>query len=150
MATTTMTGKEIRADLVKRMQYWQAIERKSVASAGSVLEKTNHPLLRLVMEVIRQDSQLHERVQQFIIDAVERQPVALKPEDMGDISALLDAHLRLEDQMADAVNATIEHLRGHKMLVEEYLLDFLVQDERKHATMLRALDKVKRGLYPYA
>jgi hypothetical protein len=150
MVMVTATSKEMRTDLVKRMEYWQAIERRSVASATAVLEKTNHPLLRLVMEIIQRDSQIHERVQQFIIDSVDRQPVTLRPEEMGDISALLDAHLRLEDQMAEAVNATIEHIRGHKMLVEEYLLDFLVQDERKHATMLRSLDKVKRGLYPYA
>jgi hypothetical protein len=52
--------------------------------------------------------------------------------------------------MVDAVNASVQDICGHKMLVEEYLLDFLVQDEKKHAALLRSLDKVKRGLYPYA
>jgi hypothetical protein len=52
--------------------------------------------------------------------------------------------------MVEAVNASVEKVRGHKMLVEEYLLDFLVQDEKKHACLLSSLDKVKRGLYPYA
>lgn len=145
-----MTTKEIRQDLVKRMQYWQTVERKSVASTTAVLEKTNHPLLRLVMEIIRRDSELHERVQQFIIDAVESKPVTLAPDDLAALSAPLEQHLRLEDQMVEAVNASMAQVRGHKMLIEEYLLDFLVQDEKKHATMLRALDQVKRGMYPYA
>ena len=65
-------------------------------------------------------------------------------------AAILDHRLRLEDQMVDAVNSSVERIRGHKMLVEEYLLDFLVRDEKKHAALLRALDKVKRGMYPYA
>jgi hypothetical protein len=145
-----MTTKAIREDMVKRMQTWQGIERKSVAAAGAVIEKTTHPLLHLVMEVIQHDSQLHHRVQQFIIDEIDRHPVPLTPDEMAQVSALLDEHLRLEDQMAEAVNATLAEIKGHKMLVAEYLLDFLVMDERKHAAMLRALDKVKRGMYPYA
>lgn len=145
-----MSTKEIQKDLVKRMQSWQEVERESAASTAKVLEKTKNPLLHLVMEIIRRDSELHERIQQFIVDIVDKKPVALTPDDLGGVSALLDHHLRLEDQMVEAVNASIEKVRGHKMLVEEYLLDFLVQDEKKHATMLRSLDKVKRGIYPYA
>jgi len=145
-----LTTKEIREDLVKRMQHWQVVERQSVASTTAVLEKTSHPLLRLVMEIINRDSELHERIQQFIVDAVETKPITLTPEDLADVSAPLDHHLRLEDQMVEAVNASVEAIRGHKMLIEEYLLDFLVQDEKKHAAMLRSLDKVKRGIYPYA
>lgn len=145
-----MSTKEIQQDLVKRMHAWQGVERDSAASTAKVLEKTNHPLLKLVMEIIRHDSELHERIQQFIVDAVDKKPVTLTPDDLGGVSALLEHHLRLEDQMIEAVNSSIEKVRGHKMLIEEYLLDFLVQDERKHAAMLRSLDKVKSGIYPYA
>ncbi len=145
-----MTTKQIQQDLVKRMQSWQGVERESAASTAAVLEKTSHPLLRLVMEIIRRDSELHERIQQFIVESVETKPVTLAPEDLGAVSALLDRHLKLENQMVEAVNASIEKIRGHKMLVEEYLLDYLVQDEKKHACLLTALDKVKRGMYPYA
>ncbi len=145
-----MTTKQIREDLAKRMQFWQGVERESVASMTAVLAKTNHPLLRLVMEIIRRDSELHDRIQQFIIDAVETKPVTLSPDDMGEISSLLEHHLLLENQMVEAVNDSAASLRGHKMLVEEYLLDFLLQDEKKHAGLLRALDQVKRGMYPYA
>jgi hypothetical protein len=145
-----MSTKTIQEDLVKRMRFWQTVERDSVASTAAVMEKTDHPLLRLVMEIIRRDSELHDRIQQFIIDNVETKPVTLTPEDLGGVSALLDHHLKLEDQMVEAVDSSIAKLRGHKMLVEEYLLDFLVQDEKKHACLLRSLDKVKRGIYPYA
>jgi len=145
-----MKTKEIQEDLVKRMQHWQKVERESVASTTKVLEQTNHPLLRLVLEIIRRDSELHDRIQQFIIDHVASRPVTLSPDDLAGVSAPLEHHLRLEDQMVEAVNSSVEKIRGHKMLIEEYLLDFLVQDEKKHAALLRALDSVKRGLYPYA
>lgn len=145
-----MTTKEIRQDLAKRMQYWQGVERQSVVSSTAMLEKTKHPLLRLVLEIIKRDSELHDRIQQFIVNSLEVRPVTLSPDDMGEISAMLEQHLQLEDQMVDAVNASVERVRGHKMLVEEYLLDFLVTDEKKHAALLRSLDQVKRGMYPYA
>lgn len=145
-----MKTKDIQEDLVKRMQHWQKVERESVASTTKVMEQTNHPLLRLVLEIIRRDSELHDRIQQFIIDHVASKPVTLSPDDLAGVSAPLAHHLRLEDQMVEAVNSSVERIRGHKMLIEEYLLDFLVQDERKHAALLRALDSVKRGLYPYA
>lgn len=147
MATSTKT---IREDLVKRMRDWQGVERSALTSSDAALAEVTHPLLRLVIEIIRRDSEFHERIQQFIIDAIESRPVTLSPEDMGQVSALLDRHLVLENRMVDAVQATIADVRGHKMLVEEYLLDYLIQDEKKHACLLQALDQVKRGIYPYA
>ena len=145
-----MKTKEIQQNLVNTMRQWQTVERKSIASTGAVIGRTESPLIQLVMEIIRHDSQLHERIQQFIIDHVATKPVTLTPDDLAGVSAPLEDHLRLEDQMVEAVNASAEKIRGHKMLIEEYLLDFLIQDEKKHAIMLRALDKVKRGMYPYA
>jgi hypothetical protein len=48
------------------------------------------------------------------------------------------------------VESLLSELKGKKMMVEEYFLNFLVADETKHCKMLAALDTFKRGLYPYA
>ena len=139
--------KEIQENLVKTMRHWQGVERKSIASTGAVIGKTTSPLIQLVMEIIQNDSQLHHRVQQFIIDSIESAPVAISPEDMREISSLIDAHLRLEDEMVGAVTAAIAQVKNRKMGVQEYLLNFLVEDEKKHASLLSALTAIKSTLY---
>ena len=139
--------KEIQENLVKTMRHWQGVERKSIASTGAVIGKTTSPLIQLVMEIIQNDSQLHHRVQQFIVDSIESAPVAISPEDMQEISALIDAHLKLEDEMVGAVNAAIAQVKGKKMGVQEYLLNFLVEDEKKHASLLSSLTAIKSTLY---
>ena len=35
------------------------------------------------------------------------------------------------------------------MLVQEYLLKYLAEDEKKHNRMLAGLKKIKDGMYPY-
>ena len=139
--------KEIQENLVKTMRHWQGVERKSIASTGAVIGKTESPLIQLVMEIIQNDSQLHHRVQQMIIDSLESQPIGVSPEDMRNVSALIDAHLKLEDEMVGAVNTAIAAIKGRKMGVQEYLLNFLVEDEKKHASLLASLNTIKSTLY---
>jgi hypothetical protein len=142
-----MKTKDIQENLVKTMRHWQGIERQSIASTGAVIGKTTSPLIHLVMEIIQNDSQLHHRVQQFIVDSIDSAPVSVSPEDMREISTLIDAHLKLEEEMVGAVNEAIAQVRGKKMGVQEYLLNFLVEDEKKHANLLTSLATIKSGLY---
>jgi hypothetical protein len=144
-----MSTKEVHEDLANSMRHWQKIEDRSVESTGQVIAKTENPLIRLVMEIIQRDSQIHHRVQQFIIDTIENKPVSLTPEEMGAISEMIDNHLKIEEQMVELVDKALADVKDRKMIVQEYLLNFLVEDEKKHAAMLHALDKVKKGMYPY-
>ena len=142
-----MKTKDIQENLVKTMRHWQGVERQSIASTGAVIGKTTSPLIHLVMEIIQRDSQLHHHVQQFIIDSIESTPVAITPEDMHEISSMIDAHLKLEEEMVGSVNAAIDQVRGKRMGIQEYLLNFLVEDEKKHANLLTSLATIKSGLY---
>jgi hypothetical protein len=40
-------------------------------------------------------------------------------------------------------------LKGKKMVVQEYLLDYLLIDENKHNKILDTLGTIKKGMYPY-
>jgi hypothetical protein len=145
-----MSTKEIQEQLVNSMRHWQQIEDRSVESTGSVIAKTENPLIRLVMEIIQRDSQLHHRIQQFIIDTLESKPVALSTDELGVVSEMIDNHLKIENEMVGLVDNALESVKDKKMLVQEYLLNFLVEDEKKHAAMLNALGSIKKGMYPYA
>lgn len=145
-----MTTKEIQEKLVDTMHKWQKIEDAAVDSTGKIIESTDNPLIRLVMEIIQADSRLHRRVQEFIAATLTEKAVSLTPEEMGKVSEAIGKHNAIEKQMVGYVDETLNALKGRKMLVQEYLLNYLWDDEKKHETLLSILDKVKEGMYPYA
>ena len=69
--------KEAQEKLVATMKIWQKVENSSVAATGRVIEKTENPIIRLVMEIIQRDSQMHYRVQGWIADALAGGTVSL-------------------------------------------------------------------------
>ncbi|MGD8395972.1 MAG: hypothetical protein PVF43_10890 [Candidatus Eiseniibacteriota bacterium] len=147
---SNQTTKELQAELVTTMKRWQKIEDASVASTGRIIEQTDNPLIRLVMEIIQRDSQMHHRVQALIAGSLESAAISLKPEEMTAVWESIEKHIELEKQMVGFVEETLETLKGRKMLVQEYLLHYLRTDEKKHDELLEALEGIKKGMYPYA
>ena len=144
-----MSTKEIQEKLVENMKRWQKIEDASMASTGRIMEQTENPLIHLVMEVIQIDSQVHHRVQDFIASTFERAPVSITPEEISQVWEAVEQHIAIEKKMVGFVEETLSAIKGKKMVVAEYLLNYLRDDERKHDNLLAALEKVKAGMYPY-
>jgi rubrerythrin len=130
------------------MERWQKVENASVASTGQVIAKTENPVVRLVMEIIQRDSQMHYRLQELIIDSLEKKAITLTPEELADVWGLIEEHIEIEEKTIALAEESIDALKGTKMPVQQYLLGYLLEDERKHANMLKALDTIKRGM-PY-
>jgi len=118
--------KETQAKLVTNMRNWQKIENASVASTGRVIEKTDNPIVRLVMEIIQRDSQMHYRVQELIADSLEKS-IALTPDDVGDVWGMIEDHIKLEKKTLELAEMALEAIKGGKgMLVQAYLLEYLM------------------------
>ena len=115
-----MSTKDVQSGLVSNMRKWQKIEDASVSSTGQMIEKTENPLLRLVMEIIQRDSQMHYRVQEFIADSIEHKAVSLTPDELVAVWG---------------------------MIVQEYMLNYLLEDEKKHNVLLQNLEDIKKGIY---
>lgn len=145
-----MKTKELEKGIAADLREWQKIENRAISLTGQAIEKTENPLLHLVMEIIQRDSQGHHRVQQFLLDTLEGTAVTLTPEQLAEVSQIVDKHMRAESEMMQKVEAALGVIRGKKLLVLEYFLNYLYEDECKHAKMLAALDTFKRGIYPYA
>ena len=145
-----MSTKEIQERLTSTMRTWQKIEDASVASTGRIIEQTGNPLIRLVMEIIQLDSQMHHRVQDFIAQVTERGGVALSPDDLAHVWDGVEKHIEIEKRMVGYVDEVLGDIKGKKMLIQEYLLNYLKRDEEKHDELLAALETFKKGLYPYA
>ena len=76
-------------ELIDSLRRWQDVETAAISQTTAIMEKTQNPLIRLVMEIIRNDSVMHRRVQQVILDSVEKQAFTLTPEELGDIWDLI-------------------------------------------------------------
>ncbi|MFC1596421.1 hypothetical protein ACFL5Q_00545 [Planctomycetota bacterium] len=142
--------KEIQEDLVKNMRTWQGIENKSIASTGRVIEKTKNPIVRLVMEIIQRDSQMHYRVQEWVADSLEGKAVSLTPEEVGQAWGLIEEHIKIERKTMRLAQDSLAATKGSKgMLVQNYLLEYLLDDEKKHELLLERLLNIQKGMYPY-
>lgn len=143
------TTKAVQGALVANMKSWQKVENASVASTGKIIEETENPIVRLVMEIIQHDSQMHFRVQEWIADSLTRKTVSLSPDDVASVWEAIRRHIEIEKKTIRLARESLKALQGRKMLVQEYLLNYLLEDEKKHNRLLESLRKIQKGMYPY-
>jgi len=139
-------GQERTEELIGALREWQAIERKAIDSCAEIMEKTDNLLIRQFMEIIRNDSVQHHRVQQFLIDSMTKEAVKLTPEELAQVWDEITAHDEVERK-------TIELAKKLKddctLFVQKSLLEYLIYDEEKHEHLLQRLEDFKKNLYPY-
>jgi hypothetical protein len=136
-------GKESVDKLVKCMRDWQVIERHAIETASKIIEKTQNPLIREFMEIIRNDSMQHHRVQQFIIDSLIKSPVTLSYEELAQIWEEIEAHDQVEKKTIELAKECKEEC---KFFVQRSLLEYLIADEKKHDLILRELENFKKKM----
>jgi rubrerythrin len=140
----TDTKNDNRVDaMVQVLRNWQAIERQAINDSAEITEQTKSPLLRLVMEIIRHDSTMHHRVQQFLIDSVEKEAPTVTREQIAEIWDKLTAHDQAEKQ---AIQMAEELKKKAWSPVHKQLLDYLLRDEAKHDSLLEGLNEIKKGM----
>ena len=145
-----MSTKEAQEKIVANMKTWQKIENSAVASTGKIIEETENPIIRLVMEIIQRDSQMHYRVQELIAASLESKALAISPDEVAQIWGSIEKHLEIEKQTVALAKESLQAIEGKKgMLVQGYFLEYLLNDEEKHNKLLENLEAIKSGMYPY-
>jgi hypothetical protein len=134
-------------ELVSLLENWQAIENATIAHTTEVIGKTKNPLIQLVMEIIRQDSTMHHRVQQVLLDSLEKQAFTLTPEELADVWGMIEKHAEMEKETIALAEKALSRCR---LFVQRHLLTYLIEDEKKHDRLLGQLEDFKRNIYPYA
>lgn len=133
-------GSERTKDMIEVLRRWQAIERESIEMTAQIMEETSNPLVRQIMEIIRNDSVQHHRVQQFLIDAMEVTPVNMSHADLADIWTKIEEH---DETEREAIRVAKELREMTTDPVQKILLDYLIRDEEKHDTILGELEEFK-------
>jgi hypothetical protein len=141
------TQKESLEALVAVLKKWQGIEDGSVALTTQVLGKTKNPLIRLVMEIILQDSVMHKKVQQAILDSLEKEAFSLQPEELAEIWSMIEKH---DEAEKEAIRLAEEARANCPLVIQRQLLDYLIEDEKKHDRLMGNLEDFKRRIHPYA
>ena len=142
-----MTMKEQQEEMLKNVKDWQKLESQSVSSAAQVIQKTDNPVIQLIMEIVQQDSQMHRRVLEWIANSLERTSITLNPDDMVEIWNEVQNHIDIEKRMLENIQKQLLSIEGKNiMLVQQYLLKYLIEDETKHNNLLRYLEVVKKGM----
>jgi mRNA deadenylase 3'-5' endonuclease subunit Ccr4 len=137
------SGPERVENMVKVLRTWQGIERQAISDMAEIIEETQNPLIRLVMEIIRHDSLMHHRVQQFLVESVTQKDVALTREDVAKIWEKIEAHDKVEKRTIELA----QELRKEAWSpVHKQLLDYLFTDESKHDSLLEGLEEIKKGM----
>ena len=130
-------------EFVGVLQQWQGLERQAMNDTAEIMEQTDNSLVRMLMEIIRHDSLMHHRVQQFLVDSVTREATTVTREDIAEIWEKIEAH----DKMEKKTIAMAEELKNKAWNpVHKTLLDYLLRDETKHDTILEQLDAMKAEL----
>ncbi len=140
------TQKEDIQNLVDLMKKWQKVEDDSVASTTEIMKKTDNPLVKIIMEIIRQDSAMHRRVQQLIVDHFENKAITLSPDELVDFWDMVEEHDEIEKK---TINMAKEALEKTKSPLAQYLLKYLLTDEQKHDELLAEMERIKKGMAPY-
>ncbi len=143
-----MSIKEQYAELVKIMKHWQTLENKAVSQTAKIMTETEHPLIRLVMEVIQRDSNMHHRVQQMIIDSMESGFVEITSDELAEVWDSVEEHIKIEKETIEMAKKSLAALKGQsKVVMQQYLINYLLTDEEKHDKLLSDLEMIKRGMY---
>ena len=90
---------------------------------------------------------MHRRVQQAMLDGLEKEAFTLTPEELADVWDLIEKHAEMERQ---TIALAEKARRNCRLFVHRHLLTYLIEDEQKHDRLLSQLEDFKRGIYPYA
>jgi hypothetical protein len=143
-----MTTKELQQEIISNMRRWQKIENAAAASTGQIMERTDNPVIHLLMEIIQRDSQMHYRVQEWIADSLQYKTVTLNPDELNQVWGMIEQHVEVEKKALGMAKQSLASLKGKKMVIQEYLLEYLAEDEKKHNELLKLLETIKKGMLP--
>lgn len=133
------------AKTVAILRRWQEDENATIAQMTTIIGKSKNPFVKLLMEIIRSDSIMHHRVEQFMIETLTEKTVTLTPEELGEIWGLIEGHIAME---RGTIGYGEELSKLCTLLVHKQLLAYLLTDEAKHDKLLSQLEDFKRKLNP--
>ncbi len=144
-----MSMREQYEQIASSMTDWKLLEQQSAESIEKVKAKCGNPLICLMMDIIENDARIHERLQELIMSSLQRQPITLSLDEIGEVIELIREHTRIKGEMIQKTESVLDNLKDKSLRIQEFLLKTIIADEKKHKEMLEGVEKIRQGLYPY-
>lgn len=128
--------------IITLMKDWQVLEDQTIAHANEILGKSPNQIIKMTMEMIRNDSEKHKILQQVVIDHLTKEPVRLTPEHLMPLSDMLGRHMEAEARSLILADKAVENSGD---FITSYILSYLIADETKHHSLLNKLNELKRA-----
>ncbi len=135
-----------RANFDKNIERWLNIEDLTIGSCDAILKKSKSPVVNALMKAVKMDSQKHKELLEFVQQCLDG-TITLTPDDLATASDLIEAHVKYERDsivMAEKSNEDSRHF------VINQVLKYILEDERKHFSMVTDMNSYKSHIYPYA
>lgn len=135
-----------RANFDKNIEKWIEIEDLTVGSCEAIIKKSKSPVVNALMKAVKMDSQKHKELLQFVQQCLDG-TITLTPDDLATASDLIEAHVKFE---RDAISMAEKSLADSRHFVINQVLKYILEDERKHFSMVTDMNSYKSHIYPYA
>jgi bacterioferritin (cytochrome b1) len=87
-------------------------------------------------------------VQQLIIDSLEKSSIPVLIDHLEKTWGTIEEHIQLEQKTIELANESLKAIEGTRDVVQQYLLNYLLEDEKKHDKLLADLDLIKKKMFP--
>jgi len=133
-------------ELANVLKDWQGLEDQTIKYSEDLMKKSDNPFVKVIMEIIKRDSEKHKAMQQYAIDHLIKEATRLTPQDLAPLSEVLDKHIEAEAKSMEKASAA---LVKSKDFFTNFIISALLSDEVKHHEMLTKLEQIKGAVYPY-
>jgi hypothetical protein len=137
------TGRNRIQQIITQLREMQEIERSNLVHATQVMERSDNPLVRQLMDISAADALQRHKVCQFIIDSLTTS-VELTPEELELVWQEIESyHSRDRNtiQMAKELRDSV------RFFVQNSMLEYLVLDAEKEDKLLDRLEDFKKLVF---
>ncbi len=137
--------REIDEELISIVRGWQKLEGKAISHAYDLMRRTRNPLTKMITDLVIHDSEKHKLVQQMIIDTLTEAALHISPDELNELSGMINRHMAAEEEAIRLAEAAMEKCR---QVSTHFLLSYLIADEKKHHSLVGRMDELKRASIP--
>ncbi len=130
---------EMSEEFIDTIRQWQKLEDDTIRNSEDLIVKSENPIVRMIMEMIKFDSQKHKVMQQLLIDGLTKEPLHLNPDELAPLAEEMKKHIEAESKSVQLASKALEQ---SELFVTRYILTLLLADEAKHHRLLGDLNEV--------
>ena len=129
-------------DVIDLLKEQKKLELNHVEVLSKSIKDLKHPMARVIIEVIIQDSKKHAAIAQALIDVGAGEVPMRMDVDMGPAVNLhqnIKQHVRVEQHMIEMLSEIDDLVKDDRV---KAFIDYLVEEEKRHHKLLKELSNL--------